>query len=73
MQMNSNKNFMSTINDLKKKWNDVSRKGKASPGVNRSGLNDSVLNDSSMRMNEIKNKYQMVSKIKNVNNNNSKK
>jgi hypothetical protein len=58
---------MTTMNDLKKKWNDVSRKGKNSPSTTRSNLNDSILNDSSIRLNEIKNKYQM-SKIKNVNN-----
>jgi hypothetical protein len=72
MQVNSNKSFMSTINDLKKKWNDVSGKNKVSPGANRGNLNDSVLNDSSMRLNEIKSKYQM-SRIKNVNLNNVKK
>jgi hypothetical protein len=67
----SNKSFMTTINDLKKKWNDVSNRNKVSPDT-RNPLNESVINDSNMRMNEIKNKYQM-SKMKNVNFNNSKK
>jgi hypothetical protein len=74
MQMPStNKSFMSTINDLKKKWNDVSSKNKnISPLSSRMGhnLNETVIGDTNNRLNEIKSKYNMT-KLKNVNLNNS--
>jgi hypothetical protein len=78
-QDNSNKPIMSKINELKKKWNDVSTKNKnvtnfsLSPDntPNKSTIDDNshTLNDG---INEIKNKYSMT-KIKNVNINAGKK
>ncbi len=69
----TNKSFMSTINDLKKKWNDVSNKNKnISPLSSRMNhnLNETVIGDTNNRLNEIKSKYNMT-KLKNVNLNNS--
>jgi hypothetical protein len=68
----TNKSFMSTINDLKKKWNDVSNKNKnISPLSSRNhNLNETVVGDTNNRLNEIKSKYNMT-KLKNVNLNNS--
>jgi hypothetical protein len=66
------KNFTSTINDLKKKWNDVSNKSKlnqsssVSPMLTPTKINNSNdgSNDQNInRLNEIKNKYNMA-KIK---------
>lgn len=73
----SGTSFMSTINNLKKKWNDVSNKTRTShlshspdpiPGKN---TNQNISNDPNInRLNEIKSKYNM-SKLKNVNLNTS--
>jgi hypothetical protein len=72
---NDNKPYISTLNELKKKWNDVSNKNKNqdkshSPSM-RTNNRDSV-NSNLDRLNEIKNKYNMV-KMKNPSNNNNDK
>lgn len=76
----SNRSFMSTINELKKKWNDVSSKSKNSNNYSLSPSLQSTKKDLNMtqdsninRLNEIKSKYSNVSKLKTLNTSQIKK